>query len=198
MLSSRGSSVASGSSFRPATLGGLSSRSNGSASNGGSEEFESIPRVRVNPRTGVSEVVGWTKQRKTKADDDSANLPDLTSLSIDGKLADDDDGSGPPPSSSGMSSRSEGSDGEEGDSGDDTETEESVRHTIKRDRNESKEEKKARKEAAKQQKQDRKKEKSERKAEFANERKRQVKMDAGRLKDGGAADVRVGAGRKLG
>lgn len=193
MLSSRGSSVASGSSFRPATLGGLSSRSNGSASNGGSEEFESIPRVKVNPRTGVSEVVGWTKQRKTKADDDSADLPDLTSLSIDGKLADDDDGSGPPPSSSVASS-----DGEEVDSGDDTETEESVRQTIKRDRNESKEEKKARKEAAKQQKQDRKKEKSERKAEFANERKRQVKMDAGRLKDGGAADVRVGAGRKLG
>lgn len=186
------SSMASRSSFRPSTLAS-GSKTNGSSSTS-SDGFESIPKVRINKRTGVPEVVGWTKQRRPAANGkaDADGLPPLSSLSIDDR--DDDDGSGPPPSphanghSASMPSAEDGEDSD--DSGDDTETESTIlaahrRATVKRDRNESKEDKKARKDAAKTAKTLRKTEKSQRKTEFANERKRQAKIDAARVKAGG-------------
>ncbi|CAO1631818.1 unnamed protein product [Sympodiomycopsis kandeliae] len=194
MISTSGSSVASSrSSLRPGTLS-----SNGGSSlhsQDGGSEFESIPKVKVNPRTGKPEIVGWTRQRKSRVeksqeDQESDVASHLSSLNINIDDDDDDDGSGPPPAA--FESADTDSESE------DTETEETFRReTIKRDRNESKEDKKQRKEAAKISKQQRKIQKSARKQEFANERKRQVKMDSGRIKDGGAADVRVGAAKRL-
>lgn len=198
LLSHSGGSIAgsssSRSSFRPGTLS--SNGSNGSSLHlQDGSDFESIPKVRVNKRTGVSEIVGWTRQRKVHAASDAGSDEEdvaakMKSLSV--AIDDDeeeDDGSGPPPESP----------ADDSSSGEETETEDSYvrRETTKRDRNESKEDKKARKDAAKSEKQARKMQKSKRKEEFAMERKRQVKMDAGRIKDGGAADVRVGAGKRL-
>ncbi|CAO1615672.1 unnamed protein product [Parajaminaea phylloscopi] len=197
------SSVASRTSYRPSTLAGPGGSSLSGSSNAGG--FESIPKVRVNKRTGVSEVVGWTKQRKSKnglaASEDgltAATLPDdLAALT----LADngEDEGAG-----SEAASVSDGGvlDEEEDDSGDETETEESSRRfaprqqTVKRDRNETKEEKRARKESAKTIKQGRKVEKAQRKAEFATERKKQVKMEAGRVQ--GGAGLAAASGGRLG
>lgn len=183
------SSVASRSSYRPGTLAGPGS-SAGSLASGDSAGFESIPKIRVNKRTGVSEVVGWTKQRKSRAysngslgGQNTEALPtSLANLSISDEEEEEEEV---------VAAAEEEDDDDEGefDSGEDTETEESVRaprqQTVKRDRFESKEEKKARKEAAKTIKQGRKAEKAQRKAEFAKERKRQVKMDAGRAQAGG-------------
>lgn len=190
-----------GSSSSNGTNGTLYSSAAGSSSS--SSEFESIPKFRVNKRTGTTELIGWTRQRKVRAgqdphddaddEEDAVAVADkLKSLqvSLDDAAAADDDGSGPPPSPAPAS---------DSDSDSDTETEDAYtqRRTIKRDRNESKQDKKQRKDAAKMEKQTRKAQKAKRKEEFANERKRQVKMDAGRIKDGGSADVRVGASKRL-
>lgn len=175
------SSVTSRSSYRPSTL----ARPGASADSLSNKnvEFESIPKIRVNKRTGVYEIVGWTKQSKLKSDSGSSqasytnsSLPiTLAALSITDAESDDESHSRP-----------------SDDSRDGTETEAMYQthaprqQTVKRDRNESKEEKRARKEAAKTVKQGRKDEKARRKADFAKERKRQVKIKAGRVQGGGA------------
>ncbi|PWN27162.1 hypothetical protein BDZ90DRAFT_272202 [Jaminaea rosea] len=199
VLSSVASSARSG--YQPGTLASNGSVGSLASAGGSSAHFESIPKVKVNPRTGVAEVVGWTKQRRPPPKDADVNgaeddLPSLDSLSIDGRGAhvngveDDDDGSGPPPAGPA-----------EDDSGSDTSTELDPRHvTIKRDRNESAEEKRRRKTEAKEAKQSRKLEKSARKKEFENEKKRQTKIEAGRRAAGATAmELRVGggAGRRL-
>ncbi|EST06622.1 Low temperature viability protein [Kalmanozyma brasiliensis GHG001] len=150
---------------------------------------ERLPKIRINPRTGFPEIVGYSKPRgvngKTKPD-----------AATNGHLDEEDDGRGPPSGSDPGSDTEEG-EGSEYDS-DTTEGGELARRlstiavTAKRDRNESKEDRKARKEALKANKKERKDRKMKTKQAFASEKKKQAKAEKGRKEtEGGPAGMRL-------
>lgn len=139
---------------------------------------ERLPKIRINPRTGFPEIVGYSKPRGKRPSQQNGE---------------EEDGRGPP---SGGSSDS-GSDTEEYDS-DATEGGELAKRlsTIavvdKRDRNESKEDRKARKEALKANKKERKERKMKTKQAFASEKKKQTKAERGRKEtEGGPGGMRL-------
>lgn len=188
-------SVAGGSAFsrRPATLapGARSIRGNGSVSANSSSssrmqegDEDVMPKVRVNPRTGQAEIVGYIKvgQRHRKREASTAAEAEAKAAveeSARSALSEEEDGD----------DDQEGEIGSEDDYDSDATEGPAYRTTVTRDRNESKEDKKARKAHAKEQKQSRRLEKSERKAQFAQERKRQTKIQGAKLGGGNAADV---------
>ncbi|CBQ68111.1 related to LTV1-low-temperature viability protein [Sporisorium reilianum SRZ2] len=142
---------------------------------------ERLPKIRVNPRTGFPEIVGYSKPRAANGKN---------------KAEEEDDGRGPP---SGSDSGSDTEDGQGSDyDSDATEGGELARYlstiavTAKRDRNESKEERKARKDALKANKQERKQRKMKTKQAFASEKKKQTKAERGRKEtEGGPAGMRL-------
>lgn len=153
---------------------------------------ERLPKIRINPRTGFPEIVGYSKPR-------GVNGKKKTSSSLNGVNEEDDDGRGPPSGSDSGSDTEDGEkhDGSEYDS-DATEGGELARHmstiavTAKRDRNESKEDRKARKEAFKANKKERKQRKMKTKEAFASEKKKQAKAEKGRKEtEGGPAGMRL-------
>lgn len=147
-------SVAPSATHTPSTIGGNGARTLGA-------DDARIPKIRINPRTGVPQVVGWTmaqKDRKARHDAMASATP-----SAETKQA--------------------------GGSAEKTESQESAEQSMeetgagappapalphKRDRNESKEERRARKEAVKLEKQHRRADKAATKQAFADERKRQL------------------------
>ncbi|CDU23322.1 related to LTV1-low-temperature viability protein [Sporisorium scitamineum] len=149
---------------------------------------ERLPKIRINPRTGFPEIVGYSKPR-------NANGKKKTAQEPTGEL-EEDDGRGPP---SGSDSGSDTEDGQGSDyDSDATEGGELARRlstiavTAKRDRNESKEERKARKEALKANKKDRKERRMKTKQAFASEKKKQTKAERGRKEtEGGPAGMRL-------
>ncbi|PWN89806.1 hypothetical protein FA10DRAFT_279123 [Acaromyces ingoldii] len=180
-------SVAGGSTFsrKPATLVPGAGSVRGSASSSSSRmqdgDEDVMPKVRVNPRTGQAEIVGYIKvgqrQRKREAST-AAEAEPAAEESARSALSEEEDGDD-----------QEGEVGSEDDYDSDATEGATYRTTVTRDRNESKEDKKARKAQAKEQKQSRRLEKSERKAQFAQERKRQTKIQGAKLGGGNAADV---------
>lgn len=146
---------------------------------------ERLPKIRIDPRTGFPEIIGYSKPRGKKAQN---GIPTLN------EDEEENDGRGPP---SGSDSGSDTEDGEEYDS-DATEGGELARRmstiavTSKRDRNESKEERKARKEALKANKKERKERKMKTKQAFASEKKKQTKAERGRKEtEGGPSGMRL-------
>lgn len=153
---------------------------------------ERLPKIRINPRTGFPEIVGYSKPRGVNGKKASTS----EKLSLDQEQ--EDDGRGPP------SESDSGSDTEDGEAGgsdydsDATEGGELARRmttiavTAKRDRNESKEDRKARKEALKANKKERKERKMKTKQAFASEKKKQTKAERGRKEtEGGPAGMRL-------
>ncbi|PWY97564.1 hypothetical protein BCV70DRAFT_202740 [Testicularia cyperi] len=148
-----------------------------------------LPKIRINPRTGFPEIVGYTKPaapRGSKAAHANGN----------GSLV-EDDGRGPPAAdSTGDRDGDSDTEGSGSGSGSDTDraqdsdadsdaTESGNAPTLpsivaKRDRNESKQDRKARKEAVKLNKRQRKSRKAQTKAAFASEKSRQNKAESGR------------------
>ncbi|SPO21302.1 related to LTV1 - low-temperature viability protein [Ustilago trichophora] len=148
---------------------------------------ERLPKIRVNPRTGFPEIVGYSKPRGAGAKKKQSELNSLNE--------EEGDGQGPP--SAGSDSGSDTEEGEEYDS-DATEGGQLARHmstiavTAKRDRNESKEDRKARKEALKANKKERKERKMKTKQAFASEKKKQTKAEKGRKEtEGGPGGMRL-------
>ena len=152
---------------------------------------ERLPKIRINPRTGFPEIVGYSKPRHANGKK-KAVAQDATHL-VD---EDQDDGRGPP-SNSGSGSDTEDGQASDYDS-DATEGGQLARHfstiavTAKRDRNESKEDRKARKEALKANKKERKERKMQTKQAFASEKKKQTKAEKGRKEtEGGPGGMRL-------
>ncbi|ETS63935.1 hypothetical protein PaG_02264 [Moesziomyces aphidis] len=150
---------------------------------------ERLPKIRINPRTGFPEIVGYSKPRGAAKQKQNAEGKDAEE--------DEDDGRGPPSGASDSGSDTEDGDGDEYDS-DATEGGELARRlstiavTTKRDRNESKEDRKARKDALKANKKERKERKMKTKQAFASEKKKQTKAERGRKEtEGGPAGMRL-------
>ncbi|KAJ1030018.1 hypothetical protein NDA16_000931 [Ustilago loliicola] len=147
---------------------------------------ERLPKIRINPRTGFPEIVGYSKPRGKKQNG-------IATLNEDDE---ENDGRGPPSGSDSGSDTEDGED-EEYDS-DATEGGELAKRmstiavTAKRDRNESKEDRKARKEALKANKKERKERKIKTKQAFASEKKKQTKAERGRKEtEGGPSGMRL-------
>lgn len=159
---------------------------------------ERLPKIRINPRTGFPEIVGYSKPRGANGKKkQQQHNHSAAKTSVEDEDEGEDDGRGPPPAVGGSDSGSDTEEGEEYDS-DATEGGELARRmstiavTAKRDKNESKEERKARKEALKANKKDRKERKMKTKQAFASEKKKQAKAEKGRKEtEGGPSGLRL-------
>lgn len=154
-ISAASVSVAPSSAYAPTTLG--SQRISARGMLGADVE----PKIRIDPRTGLSKVVGYRKRRTGPASSVSASSDPSEAApesSVDAAVAENDD-------------KEEG--GESGTESDDTVGPCTV-GTIKRPKGESSEDKKARKQMAKQEKALRRQQKTATKQAFKSEAKRQT------------------------
>ncbi|SNX84089.1 related to LTV1 - low-temperature viability protein [Melanopsichium pennsylvanicum] len=173
---------------------------------------ERLPKIRINPRTGFPEIVGYSKPRSHG--NKKKNGAPFNSLDDEaGSDKGDEHGRGAlrlPKANgcAGLGSDTEESEGEEEDDDDDDDDDDydsdateggelarrmsTIAVTSKRDRNESKEDRKARKQALKVNKKERKERKLKTKIAFASEKKRQQKAEKGRKQsEGGPAGMRL-------
>ncbi|EPQ29111.1 uncharacterized protein PFL1_03399 [Pseudozyma flocculosa PF-1] len=194
--------IANGGSGRPLGSGATLTSSYSQRPNAAAflDDDERLPKIRVNPRTGFPEIVGYSKPRnsKTKAKakaeaDAEAGAGEAAAVAA---AADDDVKADGPDSGDDTAGEQEGDDDDD-DGFDSDATEGAGGHygggvTVARDRHETKEEKKARKAAVKAAKQSRRTQKSQTKKVFAHERKLQARAESGRkAAEGGPSGMRL-------
>lgn len=129
----------------------------------GDTQAERVPKIRINPRTGFPQIVGWFGEGKV------ANRARRRAAEPIEEVVEQDEPS--------QDEHSE-------------EPDMPRRQATGRPKDETAEDKKARKQAVKLEKQAKREEKRALKDTYTQEKRRQTKMASGRVANGGAADVR--------